>query len=75
MKEQDTGQENSDGQGENEKGQPLGSSPLKEDLGGGSWSPGFLREHKVGVESHLKVKENVLTTSLRNITPCTHAWS
>lgn len=46
LKMQDTGQVSSDGEGKNEKGSPLGSSPQKEDLVGGG--PRVLREHRVG---------------------------
>lgn len=43
--EWDTGQVSSDGERKNENGLPSGSSPRKEDLGGG---PGVLTEHGVG---------------------------
>lgn len=46
LKMQDAGQVSSDGEGKNETGSPLGSSPQKEDLVGGG--PRVLREHRVG---------------------------
>lgn len=46
LKMQNAGQVSSDGEGKNEMGPPLGSSPQKEDHVG--VGPRVLREHRVG---------------------------